>query len=158
MKKVLIVLVLAITGVSCATNEKAFAQSGQTAAINQGGQFRVMEVKEYTSTNRFFMPPEDMRFVAFDVVIDNTNGANDIRLLSSSIELRDLEGYTYTAASSTYDLVIPSLNMGYRAIEKGDLVRGWVTIAIRNRVPLNGLRIRLRSSDAQSDWITIRHR
>jgi len=91
MKNVLIVLVLAIAGASCATNEKAFAQSGQTAAIDQGGQFRVMEVKEAASRGIFTPPNENMRFVAFDILIDNTNGTKNIEFSPSSIELRDLE-------------------------------------------------------------------
>ena len=52
----------------------------QTAEIQTGGQFKVMGVKEVTSTNPFITPDENMRFIAFDILIDNIKGKNNVKL------------------------------------------------------------------------------
>jgi len=128
----------------------------QTSAIENGGQFRVMGIREVISTNMFITPGENMRFVAFDILIDNSNGENDIRLggSSRSIEIRDAEGFSYTPNLMSSTLAEPAMALN-TIIEAGDFIRGWITVAIRNEATINGLRIRLRANTGQSGWVVI---
>jgi hypothetical protein len=129
----------------------------QTADIQTGGQFKIMEVKEVVSTNQFITPDENMRFIAFDILIDNVNGRNDVDLniFMGSIEIRDSEGHTYTPGVMSCTLTKPEMDPN-ATIEAGDLMRGWITIAIPRNIPINGLRVRLKAMQGQSGWITIR--
>ena len=128
----------------------------QTANIQTGGSFRIMEVREVTSTNQFIRPDENMRFIAFDILVDNTNGNMDINfnLFMGSIEVRDSEGRTYTPDLMSGTLTKPEMNPN-ATIEAGDLIRGWMTIQIPQNIPINGLRIRINAMQGRSDWITI---
>ena len=72
-----------------------------------------------------------------------------------SIEIRDSEGYTYTPNLISCALTEPSMNIN-ATIEAGDLMRGWLTIALPKNIPIDGLRIRLKAMEGQSTWITIK--
>ena len=115
-----------------------------------------MEVKEVISDIDYIQPDENMRYVAFELIIDNTNGTNDIKLgyVSGNIEVRDIHGYTSTPMGWSISLIKPDLDVNAN-IERGELIRGWVTIQIPINSPLNGLRIRIRTSSIQTSWITI---
>lgn len=129
----------------------------QSADIQTGGQFRIMEVKEVVSDNPFIKPDVDMRFIAFDILIDNTDGNEDVKLniFIGSIEIRDSNGHTYTPGLMSGSLIKPEMNPN-ATIEAGDLMRGWMTIEIPINVSINGLRIRLNAMQGRSGWITIR--
>ena len=131
---------------------------GQTAEIQNGGQFRVIEVKEVISEISYIQPDENMRFVAFDLLIDNTNGKSDIKLgyISGNFEVRDTNGYSFTPIGWSISLVKPDLDTNAN-IEQGELLRGWVTIQIHVDTPLNGLRIRINTRNLQSSWVTIKN-
>jgi len=148
MKKIVIFVVVFFIFITCIF--------GQTADIQNGGQFRVLGVREVISDIDYITPDENMRFVAFDLVIDNTNGNSDIKLgyVSGNIEVRDINGYTSRPMGWSISLVKPDLDVNAN-IEQGELVRGWVTIEIPENSPINGLRIRIRTTTIQSSWITI---
>ena len=131
---------------------------GQTAEIQNGGTFRVMEVKEIISKVRYIQPDENMRFVTFDIVIDNTNGTGDIELdgVFGSFEVRDTNGYSSSPIGWSSLLVEPVLST-IAKIEQGELLRGWVTLQIHVDSPLDGLRIRIKTLKIQSSWITIKN-
>ncbi|MDR2734175.1 MAG: hypothetical protein LBC99_05945 [Spirochaetota bacterium] len=131
----------------------------QTAKIQTGGQFKVMEVKEFISNDIFRKPDVGMRNIAFDIVIDNINGTGDINFnpYFHSVLIRDTDGRTYRPGTEYY-YVKPT--MPYR-IEVGELARGWITVAIPINVSLAGCRIRLDAEGDQfnritSDWIAIK--
>lgn len=140
MKKVVLVVLFVLISVS------AFGQT----TISMDGTFRVMEVREYTSTDRFRTPGEGMRFVAFDIIVDrrgNTGFAFDIRVRDS-----DFRVYRPNAMSST--LKQPSLPS---RVDDDDIVRGWLVIAIPTNIPIVGLQIRLAQlfRDNITDWLTL---
>ena len=97
-----------------------------------------------------------MKLVAFEILIDNTDGSTDINFTWSAIEVRDSQGFSYTASAAHYNLTKPALPAGIY-VERGDLLRGWLTFAIDKDSPLNGLRIRINSTfyGFQSDWIRV---
>ena len=84
-----------------------------------------MEVKEVISDIDYIQPDENMRYVAFELVIDNTNGTNDIKLgyVSGNIEVRDIHGYTSTPMGWSISLIKPDLDVNAN-IERGELIRG----------------------------------
>jgi len=150
MKRFIMSMVLVLVMVS--------AIFAQVANIQSGGQLKVMGVKEAVSTNSYIEPNEGMRFIAFDVIIDNIKGKDDVKLniFLGTFEIRDLEGFLYEP-ELLYGNMIASPKMDMNAtIEKGDLMRGWVSVAIPKNTPIDGLRIRLKASKGQSDWITIK--
>ena len=150
MKKFIMFMVLLFVMVS--------ATFAQVANIQSSGQLKVMGVKEAVSTNPYIKPNEGMRFIAFDVIIDNSKGKDDVKLniFLGTFEIRDLEGFLYKPELLYGDMIAsPEMDMN-TTIEKGDLMRGWVSVAIPKNTPIDGLRIRLKASKGQSDWITIK--
>jgi len=150
MKRFFMSMVLVLVIVST-----AFAQ---VANIQSGGQLKVMGVKEAVSTNPYVKPDESMRFIAFDIIIDNSKGKNDVQLniFMGTFEIRDLEGFSYKPELLYGGMIAsPAMDMN-STIEKGDLMRGWVSVAIPKNTPIDGLRIRLKTMNEQSDWITIK--
>jgi len=146
---------MAFCVVLCFVVSMAFAQ---TATMPNGGEFRIMEVREFESTNMFIQPREGMRFVALDIMIDNTKGTRNLKLsvFTSMIEARDPQGYLYTVLSLGDDMVQPRMDPN-ALIEKGDIMRGWTIISIKKDTPINTLRIRLNATKDQSNWMELKH-
>jgi hypothetical protein len=131
----------------------------QTADIQSGGQFKIIAVKEVISDDSFLTPGDNMKLVAFDVLIDNTKGKIDVDLniFMGTIEVRDSQGYSYTPDFMSCTITKPSMDPN-ATIEAGDLMRGWITIAIKNDSSIDGIRARLKTMTGQSGWVTIRTR
>ncbi|MDR3236908.1 MAG: hypothetical protein LBT84_00215 [Spirochaetia bacterium] len=148
MNKLFLIITLILTA-----DINLFAQS---AAIQNGGQFILKDIKEEVVSDMWTQPPEGMKFVAFDILIDNTNGNDKIQLDfdGAAIEIKDSQGYSLPLNFVSYDIVKPSMKFP-ADIEKGDLLRGWITVAIRKESPLNTLRIRIKTN-TQSGWIVIK--
>jgi hypothetical protein len=125
----------------------------QTVKIDNGGSITVKAAKELTSDNPFITPSDGMKFVGFDILIDNTKGKSDIslNLFLGSFEIKDNQGYSYTP--SLYDVAEPSLDVN-ATIEKDDSLRGWITVEVPRSTKLSDLRLRLKAS-TKSAWITI---
>ena len=126
------------------------------ATIETGGSISIMGSREVSSRNSFITPEQGMRFIALDILINNQTGRRDIELegiWGGSFEIRDEEGRRYVPDFMTYDLVEPSMDIT-TTIERGELLRGWVTFSILRDTPINGLRFRL-NTDIRSEWITI---
>ena len=147
MKKIFVFLLLILSYSSI------FAQ---TADITNGGKITILDVKGVIPPSNFTRLGENMKLVAFDILIDNTNGSNEIYFTWGGIEVRDSQGFSYTGSAHHFNLTNPSLPAGIR-VEKGHVIRGWFTFAIHQDSPLNGLRIRINSTfhGVQSDWIRI---
>jgi hypothetical protein len=143
---------------------KVQAQAGpaleaQAAGIQSGGQFKIIAVKEVISDDSFIAPGDNMKLVAFDILIDNTNGKIDIdfNIFMGTIEVRDSQGYSYTPDFMNCTLTKPSMDPN-ATIEAGDLMRGWITVAIKGDSSIDGIRVRLKTVTGQSGWVTIRTR
>jgi len=150
MKRVIFILIF------CLVTSTVFTQTAQIAPMPNGGEFRVIEIREVTSSNRFTTPGENMRFIAVEIVIDNTNGTSDIELniFTPTIEIRDSQGYAYTPNAMDRRMVKPDIDPNAK-IETGEIMRGWVTLAIKDDLPIKGIRIRLNAVRTQSSWLTI---
>ncbi|MDR2734804.1 MAG: SUMF1/EgtB/PvdO family nonheme iron enzyme [Spirochaetota bacterium] len=147
MQRISLIIFMFIRAVSVLSAE-------QTAKIQTGGQFKVMEVKEVASESILTRPDADMRYIAFDIVIDNTKGAGEIRFNAAffSVVVRDTEGRTYSPEVTSYALAKPA--MPSAAVEAGEFMRGWITVAIPKNISLAGCRIRLDARGRQDDRIT----
>jgi hypothetical protein len=51
----------------------------QTTEIDNGGKITVMAAKEVPPKG-FYKPSDGMKFVAFDILIDNIDGSSDIKM------------------------------------------------------------------------------
>jgi len=147
MKKIFIFLVLLLIS-SC-----IFAQ---TANITNGGTITIIDVIDVIPPLNFTRLEENMKLVAFEILIDNTNGNTDINFTWGGIEVRDSQGFSYIGSASHFDLKKPALPARIY-VESGGLLRGWFTFAIHQDSPLSGLRIRINSSfyGFQSDWVRV---
>jgi formylglycine-generating enzyme required for sulfatase activity len=130
----------------------------QTADVPVGGLLTIMEVTEDIA-HRFFKPDDNMRYIAFDIMIDNTNGERKIEFSqflgsAADIEVRDARGYAYSPRAD-YDLVKPELNSNVKVVEQGEILRGWVTVQIQKNSSLHDIRVRLKTKTHQSDWIPL---
>jgi hypothetical protein len=138
-----------------------FTQSRQTAIgtanLSNGGKLNLMAVREVTSDNMFITPGEGNRFVAFDILIDNSSGNSDIALenVYKCFELKDSNGYSYKSNFMQYDLIKPVLPDD-STLERGDILRGFLTFPILQNAPINSLQMRLKTNSIQSEWIRIR--
>lgn len=128
--------------------------SKDSAKIENGGLITIKEAREIVSNNEFIQPEDGMKFVGFDIFIDNEKGKSDIslNLFLGSFEIRDSEGFTYTP--SIWDVVEPKMDVN-GTIEKGDILRGWITVEVKKNAVLTDLRIRLNTARTKSDWINI---
>jgi hypothetical protein len=127
----------------------------QTAEIDNGGKITVMAAKEVPPKGSY-KPSDGMKFVAFDILIDNIDGSGDIKmnLFLGNIEVKDSQGYSYTPKIMTSGVAEPNLDVN-GIIERGDNLRGWMTIEINKEEPVNKLRLRLKTSSRQSGWVQI---
>ena len=109
--------------------------------LSNGGKIKIMRYIE--------LPPEaktrseNMKYVAFDVLIDNSNGRTDIAFMASESPflLRDSNGFEYPAKLFSRDIIKPAFTNS--DIGQGDLLRGWITYEVPLGITLNDLRIRL---------------
>jgi hypothetical protein len=139
------------------------AQNRQTpigsADLSNGGKISVMAMREVSSEGVWGVP-EGMRLIAFDVFIDNGAGKAKINLNSIMgwwFEIQDREGFLYEADAQLTGTVKPAIRNSAE-VEPSDILRGWVTFAITQSVPLNSLRFRLNDSlnNIKSGWIQLR--
>jgi hypothetical protein len=128
--------------------------SSDSAKIGNGGLLTIKEACEIVSSNSFIQPEDGMKFVGFDILIDNEKGKSDIslNLFLGTFEIRDSEGFVYTP--SIWDVAEPKIDVN-ATIEKGDMLRGWITVEVKDSVELSDLRIRLSAARTKSDWVNI---
>ncbi|GBU28748.1 hypothetical protein R84B8_02308 [Treponema sp. R8-4-B8] len=128
--------------------------SKDSAKIENGGLITIKEARELVSKNEFIQPEEGMKFVGFDIFIDNEKGKSDIslNLFLGSFEIKDSEGFTYTPG--IWDVAEPKIDVN-GTIEKGDVLRGWITVEVKKNTVLSNLRIRLNTANTKSGWINI---
>ena len=128
--------------------------SKDSAKIENGGIITIKEARELVSKNELIQPEDGMKFIGFDIFIDNEKGKSDIslNLFLGSFEIKDSEGFTYNP--SIWDVSEPKIDVN-ATIEKGDVLRGWITVEVKNNTKLTDLRIRLNTAKTKSDWIKI---
>ena len=154
MKKICIILFF------CLVTLKVFAGAGTEIAIpvdakseyiinippndgtilSNGGIMKVMRYVELPPEAK--ERPENMKFAAFDILIDNSKGDSDItdNDVTSSFIIRDSNGFEYKLSFMTYDIIKPSFPS--TTIEQGDILRGWITFTAPLSLKLNDFRIR----------------
>lgn len=111
---------------------------------------KVTDIKDYIKpTNEFVSPRENTRFLAVEILIDNTKNDEDFVCNENYFPIKDSEGYQYEC--SLHDAIEPSLASD--DIDPGDLSRGWITYEIPNNVSVDNLRIRYEFSSCKTSWI-----
>jgi hypothetical protein len=155
-RTVILVMFIALIVVSGVSAQQTLIGS---ADLSNGGKMSVMATRDVSSEGVWNVP-EGMRLVAFDVFIDNGAGNKGIRLVCGLgwwFEVQDREGFFYESDSQLTKTVKPSISTSTE-VDPGDILRGWVTFAITQSVPMNSLRLRLNDSsyDIKSGWIQLR--
>ena len=127
--------------------------------LSNGGVIKIMRYLELPPEAR--TRTENMKFVAFDILIDNSDGDRNItnNSLYPSFNLRDINGFEYKASYMTYNIVKPAFPS--TTIEKGEILRGWISFEILLSLTLNDLRLRFTSGNqfleqtmVSSPWLT----
>ncbi len=128
--------------------------SKNSAKIENGGLITIKEACDLISRNEFIQPGDGMKFVGFDIFIDNEKGESDINrsLFLGSFEIKASEGFKYNP--SIWNVAEPKIDIN-ATIEKGDILRGWITVKVKKNTKLTDLRIRLNTAKTKSDWIKI---
>ena len=100
-------------------------------------------------TNEFVSPRANTRFVAVEILIDNTENDEYFVCNENYFPVKDIEGYQYEC--SLHNAIEPSLASD--DIDSGDLSRGWITYEIPYNVSVENLRIRYEFGSCKTSWI-----
>ena len=85
--------------------------------------------------NQFIQPPAGIRYVAFEVTIENTGGTGTHVSNPFNLELTDVQDFAYAAAFFGPQPALRAVRLG-----SGQKTRGWVTFEVNAEAPLKLLR------------------
>lgn len=168
-RKVLLAVAGLLSGLAMFSGNEVFAQKGVVAdsnpiktensaeALVEKSQviIKVVAVRDLVSgVNEYVKPKEGNKFIAVQVVVDNTNGVDDWEVIPDYFKLKDSENNTYDPPY--FVLIRPALVNGI--VDEGDLVKGWITFEIYKDIDIKTLRLRYEyngfaTDNYKSGWI-----
>ena len=98
---------------------------GTRADIGRGWFLTVNLPEAYVPTSQFSQPPEGKKYVAVEVVYENTTAAKD-SFSTSRLNLKDTEDHAYSP--EIFDAKEPRLSSG--ELEPGGTIRGYATYSM----------------------------
>lgn len=104
--------------------------------------------------NRFTHPAEGNRFLAFLIIMDNTDGKEKMSLVGSgSFKLKDKQGIVYQAEAiiGKEPMFNPMADLGV-----GEKAKGWVTFDVPKEIKYNECKIKYEFLSEESTWITLK--
>jgi len=127
---------------------------GQSGAVLQ-----VLQYRDEIKGSIFVTPDADMLFLAFEVIIDNTNGSQAIEganIMFDPFILKDKKGYTFKRNIMASDFVQPALSTD--DVPPGEKIRGWIVFEVNKSDPVSDLSLQYRAHfkrDLKSPWLNL---
>ncbi|MFA3784223.1 DUF4352 domain-containing protein [Melioribacteraceae bacterium 4301-Me] len=115
--------------------------------------FKVVKIVDnYVSENQFVKPDEGKKYIAFEIVVDNTKGSKSITVPSMMIKLKDKEGYEYSI-----DMISAMIKPSFEGTaDAGDLTRGWIGFEVPKSTKLDDLKIAYRGFADKTNWLELK--
>jgi hypothetical protein len=128
------------------------AQIGQAKIEKTQAIVKITTIEDdVSSDNQFVKPKEGNRFIAIQILLDNTDGNGNVTANPLFFKLKDTEGNEYNVElMGTKD---PAL--GSSEVEVGDIVKGWITFQIPNSLDIEAMKLRYVAFSKKSDWINL---
>ena len=126
--------------------------SAQSIIEGIGTMIKIVDMEdEATSDNEFLKPKKGNKFIAIQVLFDNTNGNANVTANPLFFKLKDTEGNEY--AVEFMGAKEPTL--GSSEIEVGDIVKGWLTFQVSEDADIETLRLRYVAFSKKTGWINL---
>jgi len=115
--------------------------------------FKVVKILDnYISDNQFMKPDEGKKYIAFEVVVDNSKGSKSITVPSMMIKLKDKEGYEYSL-----DMISTMIKPTFEGTtDAGDLTRGWIGFEVSKSTKIDDLKIAYRGFMDKTNWLELK--
>lgn len=133
---------------------KAEETEGNAQSVIEGidAIIKIVNIEDdVTSDNEFLRPKEENRFLAIQVLFDNTNGKDVVATNPLFFKLKDTEGNEYNA--ELMSVKEPALDSS--EVEEGDIVKGWLTFQISEELDIEALKLRYVAFSKKSGWINL---
>lgn len=115
--------------------------------------FKVVKIVDnYISDNKFMKPDEGKKYVAFEIVVDNSKGNKSITVPAMMIKLKDNEGYEYSI-----DMISTMIKPNFEGTtDAGDITRGWIGFEVAKSLKLENLKIAYRGFRDKTNWLELK--
>jgi len=115
--------------------------------------FKVLNVVDnYTSENQFMSPKEGQKYVAVEILLDNSKSTKAFSTPAMLIKLKDNQGQEYSI-----DMISAMIKPSFEGnADAGDITRGWIGYEIPEALSIDKLKIAYRGFGDKSDWIMLK--